>query len=84
MSLIYASVDQVMDIRAGDVPTHHTASGYGGQIPTRYSVRMTDTAGRPRWYRVYAMAYGNGSTPYVLQGGEMVLVGDAIAELLTA
>lgn len=84
MSLTYASVDQIMDIRAGVAPTHHTTTGYGGKIPTRYSVRMADTAGRPRWYRVYAMSYGNGSTPYVLQGGEMLLVGNAVSEMLTA
>lgn len=41
------------------------STGYGGQIPTRFMLRLTD--GRIR--RVYVMCYGNTGTAYVRVAG---------------
>lgn len=52
------------------VPAHRqSASGYGDKIPTRHMIEYDG-----RWRRVYAMAYGNGATVYiVVKGANLVL-----------
>lgn len=50
----------------------YTASGYGSRIPTRYKVRFDD--GRVR--RVYATAYGNAASVWVVLDGEKVFLPD--------
>jgi len=53
----------------------YTASGYGGQIPTRYKVKWEG-----RWRRVYAACYGNASTLYLKQGKEWLCTVDIYEE----
>lgn len=43
----------------------HSASGYGGKIPTQYRVKYL---GRVR--RVYAMCYSNAGSTYIIVNGE--------------
>lgn len=46
-----------------------SASGYGGKIPTRYGIHYAG-----RWRRVYAMAYGNAASLYVVYHGAPVFL----------
>ena len=64
---LYLRDDAVRDMYVDDAAPYYgrTASGYGGKIPTRYRLALAD--GRTR--RVYAMAYGNGASAYVIIGG---------------
>ena len=50
----------------------HTASGYGGKIPTPYM--LTDTTTRRRTYRVYVMQYSNAGTAYIIRNGKQIIV----------
>ena len=64
---LYLRDDAVRDMYVDDAAPYYgrTASGYGSKIPTRYRLALAD--GRTR--RVYAMAYGNGASVYVIIGG---------------
>lgn len=56
-------------ITAGAVtapPLHHSASGYGAKIPTRYMAECSDNRRR----RVYAICYSNTATLYIIVGGK--------------
>jgi hypothetical protein len=56
----------VTDARVTDVPrSGQTVSGYGGKIPTRYMLKYAGI-----WRRVYAMAYGNSASVYIIVKGE--------------
>lgn len=82
--LTYLDETDILDVRVDDAPRadRDRATGYGGKIPTTYSVRMMSGDNRARWYRVYAMVFGNGAVPYVIVAGENVLAADALARHL--
>lgn len=70
MSVQYTEPAGVTGVRTTDVPVSgQTVTGYGGKIPTAHMIEYLGA-----WRRVYAMAYGNGSTPYVLVKGEMFVL----------
>lgn len=69
-SVQYTEPASVTGVRTTDVPVSgQTVTGYGGKVPT---ANMIEYLGK--WRRVYAMAYGNGSTPYVLVKGEVIVL----------
>jgi len=57
-------VEGVTAQRTETVPHVHTASGYGGKLPTQWKVRIGND-----WYRVYAACYSNASTAYIRRQG---------------
>jgi hypothetical protein len=60
----------VTGVKVTDVPVSgQTVTGYGGKVPTAHMIEYLGT-----WRRVYVMAYGNGSTPYVLVKGDVVVL----------
>lgn len=66
MTVQYTDTSLVTEVKATQQPTYgQTADGYGGKIPTRYMVRYAG-----RWRRIYAMAYGNSASLYVVVGGQ--------------
>jgi hypothetical protein len=66
MTLQYTDSQLVTDARVTDVPrSGQTASGYGGKVPTRYMLKYAGY-----WHRVYAMAYGNSASVYIIVKGE--------------
>lgn len=70
MTVQYTEPASVTGVRTTDVPKGgQTVTGYGGKIPTTHMIEYLGV-----WRRVYAMAYGNGSTPYVLVKGEVVVL----------
>lgn len=70
MTVQYTEPASVTGIRTTDVPKGgQTVTGYGGKIPTTHMIEYLGV-----WRRVYAMVYGNGSTPYVLVKGEVVVL----------
>jgi hypothetical protein len=78
MTVQYTEPASVTGVRVTDVPVSgQTVTGYGGRIPTSHMIEYLGV-----WRRVYAMVYGNGSTPYVLvKGSVMVLDGDTQSEV---
>jgi hypothetical protein len=65
MSVTYTDPTLVSDQRQTDQPTYgHSASGYGGKIPTRHMLRYAG-----RWRRVYVMCYSNSGTAYIVVNG---------------
>lgn len=65
--LRYTIPQHVTDVRITEVPASgHTASGYGGRIPTQYMIKYLG-----RWRRVLAMVYGNSGSLYVNEGGQI-------------
>jgi len=80
MTVEYTDPDGVTHARETDAPVSgQTVSGYGGAVPTRTMILY-----RGRWRRVYAMAYGNGSTLYVREGGRDLVLDAQTAELVSA
>lgn len=81
MTVQYTEPASVTGVRTTDVPKGgQTVTGYGGKIPTAHMIEYLG-----KWRRVYAMAYGNGSTPYVLVKGEVVVLdGDTQHEVRQA
>ncbi|AYD81480.1 hypothetical protein SEA_JUSTBECAUSE_325 [Streptomyces phage JustBecause] len=81
MTVQYTEPASVTGVRTTDVPKGgQTVTGYGGKIPTAHMIEYLGV-----WRRVYAMAYGNGSTPYVLVKGEVVVLdGDTQHEVRQA
>lgn len=70
MSITYTDPAAVTGVKTTATPrSGQTVSGHGGAIPTRHMVRYLGT-----WRRVYAMAYGNGATPYVKVHGAAVVL----------
>lgn len=70
MTVQYTEPASVTGVRTTDVPKGgQTVTGYGGKIPTTHMIEYLGV-----WRRVYAMVYGNGSTPYVLVKGEVVVL----------
>lgn len=70
MTVQYTEPASVTGIKTTDVPVSgQTVTGYGGKVPTAHMVEYLGV-----WRRVYVMAYGNGSTPYVLVKGEAVVL----------
>jgi hypothetical protein len=66
-------------------PLQRTVTGYGKKIPTRYHVRLANDAPTGRWRRVYAAAYGNVASFYVVVDGQDVALRDADLDMaLTA
>lgn len=66
--------------RRTPAPRHgRTACGYGAKVPTTVMVRLP---GRSRWRRVYAMAYGNSASLYVVVDGRDVFVDDGEIDAL--
>lgn len=53
-------------VRVDDIPTLYLDAG---TVRTRYAVRLPDPAGRMRWHRVYATAYSNASSLFVMHAG---------------
>ena len=48
-------------VKVTPIPKHNaSASGYGGKIPTEYTVKY-----KGRWWRVYAACYSNCETLYI-------------------
>lgn len=78
--LDYLDETDVLDVRVDEVPPadRNRATGYGGKIPTAYSVRMLSGDNRARWHRVYCMVYGNGAVPYVIVGGRNLMASRAL------
>lgn len=69
-SVQYTEPASVTGVRTTDVPVSgQTVTGYGGKVPTAHMIEYLG-----KWRRVYAMAYGNGSTPYVLVRGEVIVL----------
>lgn len=65
--LRYTTPENVTDVKITEIPASgHTASGYGGRIPTRYMIKYLG-----RWRRVLAMVYGNSGSLYVNEGGQI-------------
>jgi hypothetical protein len=65
MSVTYTDPTLVTDQRQTDQPAYgHSASGYGGKIPTRHMIRYAG-----KWRRVYVMCYSNSGTAYVIVNG---------------
>lgn len=81
MSVQYTEPASVTGVKITDVPVSgQTVTGYGGKIPTAHMIEYLGV-----WRRVYAMAYGNGSTPYVLVKGEVIMLdGDTQHEVRQA
>lgn len=70
MAIQYTEPASVTGVKTTDVPVSgQTVTGYGGKVPTAHMIEYLGV-----WRRVYAMAYGNGSTPYVLVKGESVVL----------
>lgn len=70
MTVQYTEPASVTGVRTTDVPVSgQTVTGYGGKIPTAHMIEYLGA-----WRRVYAMAYGNGSTPYVLVKGDVFVL----------
>lgn len=66
MTVRYTDPKLVRDVRITEIPlSGHTASGYGGRIPTQYMLKYLG-----RWRRVYSMVYGNSGSPYIQVGGQ--------------
>lgn len=66
MSVEYTDPSKVSRVKIEAAPrSGQTVSGYGGKTPTRYMVRYVN-----RWHRVYMMQFGNSGTPYIIVGGE--------------
>jgi hypothetical protein len=66
MTVQYTDSQLVTGVRLTDVPrSGQTVSGYGGKVPTRYMLKYAG-----RWHRVYAMAYGNSASVYIVSGGQ--------------
>lgn len=66
MPVNYTDASKTESVLVTEAPTYgRTVTGYGGKIPTRYMLKY---AGRTR--RVYAMAYGNSATLYIVVNGE--------------
>lgn len=82
--LTYLDETDILDVRVDDAPraNRNSATGYGGKIPTTYSVRMLSGDNRARWYRVYCMVYGNGAVPYVIVNGKNVIASRALSDHL--
>jgi hypothetical protein len=66
MAIHYTNPALVTDHKQTGVPYRHTASGYGGKIPTRHMIRYAGI-----WRRVYVMIYSNSGTAYVLVKGDI-------------
>lgn len=70
MTVRYTEPASVTGVKSTDTPKGgRTASGYGGKIPTAQMIEYLGV-----WRRVYTMVYGNGSTPYVLVKGDVVVL----------
>ena len=69
---LYLRDDAVRDMYVDDAAPYYgrTVSGYGSKIPTRYRLALANSRTR----RVYAMAYGNGASVYVIIGGAVALL----------
>lgn len=70
MTVEYTDPGQVSDTRTTPTPQHgQTVGGYGGAVPTHHMIRYLGV-----WRRVYAMVYGNATTPYInVRGAHVVL-----------
>jgi hypothetical protein len=55
----------ITDVKLTHTPPSRSATGYGAKIPTAYMLKLGK-----RWHRVYMMQYSNSGTPYVVKGGE--------------
>lgn len=65
--LRHTNPTHVTDVKITEIPASgHTASGYGGRIPTQYMIKYLG-----RWRRVLAMVYGNSGSLYVNEGGQI-------------
>jgi len=70
MTVQYTEPASVTGVKVTERPVSgQTVTGYGGKIPTAHMIEYLG-----KWRRVYAMAYGNGSTPYVLVKGDVVVL----------
>jgi hypothetical protein len=66
MAVQYTDSQLVTDVRVTSVPrSGQTVSGYGGKVPTPYMLKYAGI-----WHRVYAMAYGNSASVYIIVKGE--------------
>ncbi len=78
MSVAYTDPEGVTDVDVTDAPASgQTVTGHGGMIPTRFKLKYLGV-----WRRVYAMAYGNGSVPYVRVKGSTVVLDAGTQSLL--
>lgn len=64
--------------RITEAPVSRSATGYGPKIPTRYQLRYAG-----RWHRVYMMQYGNSGTPFIVKGGEDLILSLTAEHMLT-
>lgn len=46
-------------------------TGYGSKIPTDWMLKFD---GEKRSYRVYAICFSNVATPYVIRGGQQLII----------
>jgi hypothetical protein len=79
----YTDPELVGSVKVTKQPSYgQTATGYGGKIPTRFTLRYGE--GHMRHARVYAMCYGNGSSLYIVVKGEELFIDPATEQRLTS
>ena len=66
-ALKYLEPAEVTGVRITHTPQWHSASGYGGKIPTQYLIKVGHM-----WYRVYCMQYSNTGSLYIKRRNETV------------
>jgi hypothetical protein len=62
----YLAAERIVELQISEEPANaHAPNGYGGKLATSMLVKLDDN----RWRRVYAMAYGNWFSAYVIVDG---------------
>ncbi len=67
----YLDPKDVIAKRESKPPPYRSATGYGSKIPSWYELQLKDK----RWRRVYIIQYSNSGTPFIMKGGELLLLG---------
>ena len=63
--MIYLDMSTVEARQITEPPRSASRTGYGSKLPTQYLLQVAK-----RWHRVYAICWSNGSTCYIVKGGE--------------
>jgi hypothetical protein len=71
MSVNYVPDDWKI-VATDNTPANRSVSGYGGQIPTRYTITSPDNRTR----RVYAICYSNAASFYCISHGKRLFIQD--------
>jgi len=67
--IIYAPDDWQI-VATDHTPANRSVTGYGGQIPTRYTITSPDNRTR----RVYAICYSNVASLYCIAHGKRLFI----------